>query len=145
MKKIIFLLTLLLLTINCKKSLGTANKAAVGITTSNKSNSSIGKQWYGKYEGSFLRLEGESADPRGWATVNLNITKDSMVFNISSYVEEKTFKLTFKEANEDNVAFSMDNNNIIKLKRNNKNYMLESTYIDTLMKNKNQIKLSKSN
>lgn len=105
------------------------------------SNNFIVEQWYGNYVGSFLRLEGESSDPRGWATVNLKISRDSMIFNISSYVEEKAFKLALKGANESDVIFNMENNNIVKIKKDDNNtYILKSTYIDNLMKNRNEIK-----
>ncbi|WP_415325553.1 hypothetical protein [Chryseobacterium sp. MMS23-Vi53] len=49
---------------------------------------------HGNCKGSFLRLKEESADPRGWANVNLNINKDSISFHIFSYVEEKLFNFS---------------------------------------------------
>lgn len=101
-------------------------------------------QWYGRYEGSFLRLKDESADPRGWATVTININKDSAVFNISSYVEEKSFKLKLKEQSVDSIIFNMEDNNLLKINKESKIYTLENTYIDNLISSKNKIKLNKA-
>lgn len=101
-------------------------------------------QWYGRYEGSFLRLKDESADPRGWATVTININKDSAVFNISSYVEKKSFKLKLKEQSVDSIIFNMEDNNLLKINKESKIYTLENTYIDNLISSKNKIKLNKA-
>lgn len=101
-------------------------------------------QWYGSYEGSFLRLKDESADPRGWATVIININKDSAVFNISSYVEEKSFKLKFKEQSVDRIIFNMEDNNLLKINKESEIYTLENTYIDNLISSKNKIKLNRT-
>lgn len=106
-------------------------------------NNSI-DQWYGQYEGHFLRLEGESGDPRGWARINLNIHKDSVIFYIFSYVEEETFKLKCIKADEKTIEFTAaPNENIRLIKKDRQNYIIKSNYIDSRNAEKNEVKLSR--
>ncbi|MDR2236630.1 MAG: hypothetical protein LBE92_10940 [Chryseobacterium sp.] len=43
--------------------------------------------WNGKYFGTFLRLKDESADPRAWGQINLDINGKKAVFKLDTYVE----------------------------------------------------------
>ncbi|WP_153398086.1 hypothetical protein [Chryseobacterium vaccae] len=43
--------------------------------------------WNGKYFGTFLRLKDESADPRAWGQIKLDIHNKKAIFVIDSYVE----------------------------------------------------------
>ncbi|WP_294300113.1 hypothetical protein [uncultured Chryseobacterium sp.] len=101
-------------------------------------------EWYGYYEGHFLRLEGESGDPRGWARVTLNIHKDSVIFDIFSYVEKETFKLKFIKSDDKTIEFKAAPDESIQLiKKDRQNYILKSKYIDSRNAEKNEVKLSR--
>lgn len=103
------------------------------------------KSWYGNYEGHFLRMEGESADPRGWASIQLNMNKDSIIFHISSYVEEKTFRLKVDKFDTKSIEFSMEPNENIKIiKTNSESYIIKSPYINDRNAEKNEVKLAKA-
>jgi len=103
---------------------------------------SLSDQWLGNYEGSFLRLEGESADPRGWATVELHISKKKSTFYIFSYVEEKNYGLKIVEEKDSSITFRISDttlNSKISLYKNNKNLEMESDFINGLLNNKQLI------
>ena len=102
-------------------------------------------KWFGNYEGAFLRMKDESADPRGWATINIDINKDYVNFHIFSYLEEKDFKLTFNKEDNESIVFNMNDESVVKLTyeiKENK-YILECEYIDDLMKQKQVVELLK--
>lgn len=58
--------------------------------------------WNGKYEGTFLRLKGESADPRAWGKISLDIKDKNANFNLDTYNEivEKNLLVLDISANE---------------------------------------------
>lgn len=105
------------------------------------------KDWVGIYEGTFLRLKDESADPRGWATITLKISESEIVFDLFSYVEENKFQLNVVEQKKDSIILTNSNdtikqNRVFLSKKNNK-YTLESSYIDSLLSIKESIKMKK--
>lgn len=64
--------------------------------------------WNGKYEGSFLRLKEESADPRAWGQIKLEINNKKAKLNIDSYVEIV----------EKNLTVASESPIVLKLKKN---------------------------
>lgn len=106
---------------------------------------SLSNQWLGNYEGSFLRLEGESADPRGWANVELNISINKSTFYVFSYVEEKNYELEIIEEKDNSVTFKISDttlNSKIYLRKNNKGLEMESDFINSLVNKKQLITMS---
>ncbi|WP_409416332.1 DUF3828 domain-containing protein [Flavobacterium sp. PS2] len=118
------------------KNLDAANKIDSGESLS---------KWFGNYKGSFLRMKDESADPRGWATINIKLSKDSLSFYLFSYLEEKNLKLKLIKANEKSITLNMGNNNTLKINnRGSKNkYTLESSYINNLLGERKIVELSR--
>jgi hypothetical protein len=107
----------------------------------------ISKDWIGIYEGTFLRLKEESADPRGWATITLEISENHIVFDLFSYVEENKFQLDIIEQKKDTLKLKISNdsireNSILLYKKNNE-YLFESSYIHKILHNKELIKMTK--
>jgi len=106
---------------------------------------SLSDQWLGNYEGSFLRLEGESADPRGWATVELHISTKKSTFYIFSYVEEKNYELKIVEEKDNSITFRISDttrNSKISLYKNNENLEMESDFINDLLNKKQLIMIT---
>lgn len=118
------------------KNLDTANKIDSGKSLS---------KWFGNYEGSFLRMKDESADPRGWATINIKLSKDSLSFYLFSYLEEKNLKLKLIKSDENSIILNMENNNTLKINNTgSKNkYTLESSYINDLLGEKMIVELTR--
>ena len=61
---------------------GSKNKNDINIPTLD-----INGSWNATYSGSFLRLKEESADPRAWGQIKLNVNGKKATLNIDSYVE----------------------------------------------------------
>lgn len=101
------------------------------------------RKWYGNYEGSFLRMKEESADPRSWATINLKLSKDSTNFYLFSYIEEKNFKLKLIKVKKERITFDMENNNTIIINNTKNKWPLESSFINNLIGEKKIIELTK--
>jgi hypothetical protein len=135
---------LLILTFACNN--GVNNKTALETTNiADKQDQidlcSVPDQWLGSFEGSFLRLEGESADPRGWATVELEISKKSATFYLFSYAEEINHELEIVEVKDNSITFKVNNSdfdNKILFRRKNGQYEMESDIINSLV-NKEQL------
>jgi len=144
MKFRVFLYLGLILFLSCNSK--TTNKTTSDITSIHAKHGqtdiySLSDQWLGNYEGSFLRLEGESVDPRGWATVELHISKKKSTFYIFSYVEEKNYGLKIVEEKDSSITFRISDttlNSKISLYKNNKNLEMESDFINGLL-NKKQL------
>lgn len=146
---------LILLSVACKKEALIANTntksniSKIHSNTLTKQSSEIPKdnleKWYGIYKGKFLRLEGESADPRGWATVDLNIQKDSVFLHIFSYVEEEKFSLKLIKADDKTIEFKMQPDENIKLiKFDKRTFTLHFNYIKIRNAEKKEVKLTKA-
>jgi len=120
------------------KNLSAANKTESG-------KSLLINKWFGDYEGSFLRMKEESADPRSWGTISIKLSKDSTSFYLFSYMEEKNFQLKLIEAEQNSITFDMENNNILKINntKNKNKYTLESSYINNLIGEKKIFELTK--
>lgn len=103
---------------------GTASKQAA-----------ISKDWQGAYSGSFLRLKEESADPRAWGSIKLNIDKESAKFYLDSYNENvvKELKVVFADAQKVRfVARDNDKQGLTLLLDKNK-YKLSGTLMEEIV------------
>ncbi len=84
--------------------------------------------WNGKYAGTFLRLKDESADPRAWGKIMLEINDKNVTLNIDSYVEivqknltvisESQNELQLKDKSSDKLLTITKKSNKILLKGN---------------------------
>ena len=142
MKILIYLL--LILTFACNN--GVNNKTSLETTSVSVKQKqidlcSVPDQWIGHFEGSFLRLEGESADPRGWATVELDIFKKTATFYLFSYAEEINQELDIIEVKDKSIIFKVkdsDFDNKICLSKKDGLYEMKSDFINSLV-NKKQL------
>lgn len=111
-----------------------------------KSNKSRSKfiNWDGKYNGEFLRLKEESADPRAWGQITIDINGKKAQFKLDSYVEivedelevvnNTNNQLTLKKSNDDKT---------LKLIKINNTYFLEGNLIDSIVQFNEQYDLKK--
>ncbi|WP_147404155.1 hypothetical protein [Aquimarina sp. AD1] len=117
-------------------------------------SSKISSHWYGSYEGAFLRIKEESADPRAWASMSINISKDSTVFKLFSYIEEEDYSLIPIEKSKNIIDLVqqdlVENNangqlNLGTIIYKDKEYFLQSPHLDSLIgeTNKKLYKLKK--
>lgn len=70
----------------------------LAIVSENKTD--VAQHWYSNYNGSFLRLESESADPRSQASLTLEVDDNGGVFKLDSYVEVIEVGFTFLEVDK---------------------------------------------
>ncbi len=95
----------------------------------------ISKEWQGTYSGSFLRLKEESADPRAWGSLGLNMDKGSAKFYLDSYNENvvKELKVVFADAQKIRfVARDNDKQGLTLLLDKNK-YKLSGTLMEEIV------------
>ena len=95
----------------------------------------VSKDWLGIYNGSFLRLKVESADPRAWGRINLSIEKESVKFSLDSYNENvvKELKVVFADAKKIRfVALDNDKQGLTLLLDKNK-YKLSGNLIEEIV------------
>lgn len=82
------------------------NQKGVTKTSSNENKINTENEsiitWNGKYSGTFLRLKEESADPRAWGKIMLEINDKDVTLDIDSYVEivQKNLKVISESPNE---------------------------------------------
>lgn len=121
------------------------NENLSSVNKTDSGESLLINKWFGDYEGLFLRMKEESADPRSWGTISIKLSKDSTSFYLFSYMEEKNFKLKLVEAGKNSITFDMENNNIIKINNTDSKskYTLESSYINNLIGEKKIFELTK--
>lgn len=76
-------------------------------------NTPINNEWSGTYIGSFLRMKGESADPRGWGQIKIEIGKASAKFHLDSYIENLIRDLKIVHVDSKEIQFAaMDDKNL---------------------------------
>lgn len=118
------------------------------IKQENDQDSGISEKWFGKYEGSFLRMSNESADPRAWASVEFNISSVELTFYYFSYPEQDinhNLELISEKSESLVLKIKGDNETDNKYhiyKKGNKIF-LENTYINNLMGRKEIVELNK--
>ncbi|MBZ4043830.1 hypothetical protein [Flavobacterium hibisci] len=106
--------------------------------------SQIEDKWFGIYKGSFLQFKEEYNDPRSWATVYINITKDSLIYELHSLREESSkLELINKETNS--LTFKMNNGSTLKISNinNGEKYILEGSQMVKLIKDESSLDLTK--
>lgn len=88
----------------------------------NRIQQQINTIWEGKYEGSFLRLKDESADPRAWGNITLEIKEKNATLKIESYVEniEKNLTVIAESATEIKLKEETNNKFLSINKKSNK-------------------------
>ncbi len=74
----------------------------------------IENKWIGIYKGSFLQFKEEYNDPRSWATVYINISKDSLTYELHSLKAENS-KLVLIDKETNSLTFKMENGNTLKI------------------------------
>ncbi|WP_395077650.1 hypothetical protein [Flavobacterium sp.] len=78
-------------------------------TTSSEKNT---QQWIGKYSCNFLRMKDESADPRAYAMIYIDIENYLATFKLESYLED---------LNKELVVLSSNSTEIVLAEKDNKN------------------------
>lgn len=95
----------------------------------------VSKDWLGIYNGSFLRLKEESADPRAWGRINLSIEKESIKFNLDSYNENvvKELKVVFAEAKKIRFVARDNEKQVLILLLDKNKYQLSGSLIEAIV------------
>ncbi|WP_309607467.1 hypothetical protein [Flavobacterium sp.] len=104
-------------------------------TYTNSLNSNFIKLWAGNYEGSFLRIKEEYADPRAYGTISIKIEENSTKFLLDTYKEIVTKELIFVDSDDDKIVFvdKANKNLVFEIIKKDKKYMLKSIFIDNLL------------
>lgn len=95
----------------------------------------ITKDWIGYYEGSFLRLKDESADPRAWGTLNVKIGTDTATFHLDSYKEQirKNLKVIFSDAKKIQLAVTGNDKQILTIVSDKNTYALSGSLMEQII------------
>lgn len=106
---------------------------------------SISKRWFGKYEGTFIRLKEESGDPRSQASISFTINATSAQLTMDSYSESIKENLNLINESENTIVlkFKENQNSIVTLKKNADYFSLNSTLLDSIMGEKASYKLNR--
>ncbi|OAB78230.1 hypothetical protein [Cochleicola gelatinilyticus] len=113
---------------------------------SKKNTSEIAQKWIGTYKGKFLRMKSESADPRAWGTINLNITKDAATLRIDSYLENKEQSLLLTKQNKDQLILQDIKNpeSVVTLRNSNNGvHLFTSNLLDEILSDPGEYELEK--
>ncbi|PXY46040.1 hypothetical protein [Flavobacterium hydrophilum] len=89
-------------------------------------------QWRGKYSCNFLRMKEESADPRAYAMIYINIEENAATFQLESYLEDLNKGLFILSCSSTEIILVEKNNKNSKfiITKNNKNFKLKSDLLD---------------
>lgn len=102
--------------------------------------------WNGNYECSFLRLKDESADPRAWGKIALNIINKNAILNIDSYVEVVQKELQIKKQVENQIELQeMQTGKTVTLTKKDNKYILEGSLMESIIGAKEKYELKKLN
>lgn len=102
--------------------------------------------WNGNYECSFLRLKDESADPRAWGKIALNIINKNAILNIDSYVEVVQKELQIKKQVENQIELQeMQTGKTATLTKKDNKYILEGSLMESIIGAKEKYELKKLN
>ena len=95
-------------------------------------NSAISKSWNGKYEGNFLRIKEESADPRAYAMIYIDIKDNKATFRLDSYNEILDKDLLILNNNPNKIILQEKDNSDSKFSiiRKNDDFILTSDLLD---------------
>lgn len=106
----------------------------------------ISKEWLGVYNGSFLRLKDESADPRAWGTINLSVAKESVKFQLDSYSENVAKELNIVYADTQKIRLVAQDNNkqVLTLLFDKNKYKLSGSLIEAIVGERETYELKKN-
>lgn len=92
----------------------------------------ISPKWKGKYSCNFLRMKEESADPRAYAMIYINIENDSATFQLESYLEDLNKELLILSCSLTEIILVEKNNKNSKftITKNNRNFQLKSDLLN---------------
>ncbi|WP_124636993.1 hypothetical protein [Taibaiella sp. KBW10] len=109
-------------------------------------NSAKSQSWNGKYECNFLRIKEESADPRAYAMININIEGNKVTFRLDSYKEILDKDLLILERNPNKIVLrEKDNiNSKFSITRKNDEVMLTSDLLNKITGEITSYKLKKN-
>ena len=96
------------------------------------SNKKISNFWDGKYEGNFLRMKEESADPRAFAMIYVDIKNNSAKFKLDSYKEILDKNLLILESDQQHIILydKEDRNSKFIIKRKQNEFSMTSNLLD---------------
>lgn len=101
------------------------------IKGNNSENNSL-NNWIGNYDCNFLRMKEESADPRAYGMIYINIDNNEAKFKLDTYVEIIDKDLIVSSCNSTEIILGEKNNKNSKfsITKNNKNFNLKSDLLD---------------
>ncbi|MFV0530850.1 MAG: hypothetical protein ACK5MD_05370 [Flavobacteriales bacterium] len=110
----------------------------------NSTQQQINTIWNGKYEGTFLRLKEESADPRAWGQIKLEINNKKAQLKIDSYVEivEKNLTIVGASSNKLKLKEASDNKFLTLTKKFGK-ISLEGNLMESIVGSKDIYEIKK--
>lgn len=102
-------------------------KPTVEVKTLQKATS-----WLGNYSCNFLRMKDESADPRAWGMIRINIKKDSAKLGLDTYIENFERELKIINETENQIILSLKNqkDSTFIISKKDKRYFLKSNFIN---------------
>ncbi len=97
-----------------------------------KTNASKTSEWIGNFSGTFLRMKEESGDPRSKGMINIQIQKNSVGFQLDSYVENIKKDLIILRENDNEIVLceKKNRNSTFIMTKSNKKYFLKSDFIN---------------
>lgn len=109
-------------------------------------NKETDKNWNGEYEGNFLRIKEESADPRAYATIDIQIENKNATFQLDSYNEIINRNLLVSESAPNKITLiEKDNkNSTFTMTKNNTNFILTSDLLNKITGEMTTYKLKKN-
>ena len=110
----------------------------------NETNKDVFLDWNGKYEGTFLRLKEESADPRAYGKIYFEINGKKATLNIDSYVEivEKNLTVIAESPTALKLKTASTNKSLTITKKAGKIY-LEGNLMESIVGSKENYEIKK--
>ncbi|WP_316803704.1 carboxypeptidase-like regulatory domain-containing protein [Pedobacter nototheniae] len=111
-------------------------------------NTSINNKWEGTYEGSFLRMEEESGDPRAWGRITITIIaieNKVATFHLDTYIENVQKDLKIVHVNDKEIQLTdVDGKNLIlNLSSDKTKYLLSGNLMEKIVGKKETYTLAK--
>jgi hypothetical protein len=109
-------------------------------------NTSVHNDWSGIYNGSFLRMKGEYADPRGWGQIKIEVGKGDAKFQLDSYIEnlKRELKIVHVDAKEIHFAALDDKTQKLIMLLDQGKYRLSGNLMEQIVGVKETYELKKS-
>lgn len=101
--------------------------------------------WVGNYTCNFLRLEEESADPRAWGMIYLDIGEKYARFHLDTYNEDvkKTLIIVHINSDEIQLAASDNKDSVLSVKLVKDKYLLSGNLMENIIREKEMYELKK--